>query len=72
MKVPEALPMRQLIFMSNDAFDAILESKYTKFFTFSISLPSILIDGGISVLWLRTLVILGLIVRPKSKHADEN
>ena len=51
-KVPEALPMRQLIYVSNDASDAILEPKYT----FSISLPSILICGGISVSWLRFLV----------------
>ena len=70
--MPEALPMRQLISVSNDAFDATLEPRYTKFFTFSISLPSILIDGGISVPWLKTLVFLRLMVRPKSEHADEN
>ena len=56
--------------MSNDAFDAILEPKYTKFFTFSISLALTLIDGGICVPWLRTLVFLRLMVRPKSEHAD--
>ena len=60
-KVLEALPMRQLIYVSNDAFDAILEPNYTKPFTFSISFSinynfAILIDGGISVPWLRTLV----------------
>ena len=50
-KLPEALPMRQLIYVSNDAFDATLEPRYTTFFTFSI-----LIDGGISVPWFMTLV----------------
>ena len=35
-------------------------------------MPSILIDGGISVPWLKTLVFLRLMVRPKSEHADEN
>ena len=70
--MPEALPMRQLISVSNDAFDATLEPRYKKFFTFSISLPSILIDGGIFVLWLNTLILLRLMVRPKSNHADEN
>ena len=35
-------------------------------FTFSISLPSILIDGGISIPWLRTLVLLRLMVRSKT------
>ena len=48
-KVPEALPMQQLIYVFNEAFDATLEPRYTIFFTFSISLPSILIDGGIYV-----------------------
>ena len=61
----EALPMQQLIFVSNDAFDAVFE-----FFTFSISLPSILIDSGISVPWLR-IYFLRPIVRSKSEHADE-
>ena len=56
--MPEALPMRQLISVSNYAFDATLEPRYTKFFTFSISLPSILIDGGIYVPWLKTLVFV--------------
>ena len=70
--MPEALPMRQLISMFIDAFDAILEPRYTQFLTFSMYLSSILIVGGISVPWLRTLVFLRLMVRPKSEHADEN
>ena len=66
MKIPEALPIRQLISVSNDAFDATLEPSYTKFFT------SILIDGGISVPWLKTLVSLRPMVRPESEHAYKN
>ena len=31
-----------------------------------------MIDGGMSVPWLKTLVFLRLIVRPMSEHADEN
>ena len=58
--------------MSNDAFDAILEPRYKNIFTFSIDLPSILIDDRISIPWLGTLVFLRLTVRPKSDHADEN
>ena len=72
-KVPEALPMRQLISVSNDAFDATLEPRYTKFlFTYSTSLPSILIDGGIFVPWIQTLGFLRLMVRPKYERVDDN
>ena len=70
-KVPEALPMRHLIYVSNDAFDAILEPKYTNQFTFSTFLPSILIDDGVYVPWLRNLVFLRLIIRSKFEHANE-
>ena len=66
------LHMRQLVSVSNDAFDAILEPRCTKFLTFSISLLSIFINRGISVPWLRTLIFLRLMVRPKSEHAGEN
>ena len=48
-RVFEALPMRLFNLVSNDAFDAAFEPRYTMFFTFSISLPLILIDGKISV-----------------------
>ena len=58
--------------MSNDEFDATLKPRYTTFFTFSISLPSILIDGRLFVYWIKTLVLLRLMVRPESEHADEN
>ena len=71
-KVPEALPMRQLISMSIDAFDAILEPRSTKSLTFSMFFSSSLIVGGISVPWLSTLVFLRLMLRPKPEHADEN
>ena len=33
--MPEALPTRLLISVSNDEFDATFEPRYTKFFTFS-------------------------------------
>ena len=57
--------------MSNDEFDATLKPRYTTFFTFSISSLSILIDGGMSVPWLKILVFLRLMVRPpKSEHVD--
>ena len=69
--MPEALPMRLFISLSNDALDATFEPRYTKFFTFLKSLPLILIDGKLYVPCLRTLVFLRLIVRPKSEHADE-
>ena len=62
-KVPEALPMRQLTSVSKDTFDEILEPRYTKFFTLSISLPSILIDDGTYVPYLRTFVFFKLMVR---------
>ena len=52
-KIPEALPMRQLISVSIDAFEVILEVRYT-FLTFLMQLSSILIVGGIHVPWLRT------------------
>ena len=55
-----------------DAFDAIFEPRYTQFSTFLMYLSSSLVVGGISVPWLRTLVFLRLMVRPKSEHADEN
>ena len=55
-KVLEALPMRQLISVFIDAFEAILEPRYTKCLTFSMYLSLILIVGGISVPRLRTLV----------------
>ena len=71
-KVPEALPMRQLVSVSNDAFDAILEPRSTKSLTFSMFFSSSLIVGGISVPWLSTLVFLRLMLRPKPEHADEN
>ena len=48
--------MRKLISVSIDAFDTILDPRYTKVLTFSIYLSSILIIGGISVPWLRTLI----------------
>ena len=52
-KVPEALPTRQLVSVS---IEAILESRYTTFLTFSMYLSSILIVGGIAVPWLSTLI----------------
>ena len=71
-KVPDALPMRLFISLSNDAFDATFEPRYTKLSTFSISLQLILIDGKIFFPSLRILVFSRLIVRPKSEHAEEN
>ena len=53
-KVPEAFSIQQLISVSIDAFDVILEPMYTKFLTFSMYLSSYLIVGEISVPWLRT------------------
>ena len=70
-KLSEALPMRQLISVSIDAFDTI-KPRYTKFLTFLMYLSSILIVGEMSVPWLRTLVFLRLMVRSKSEHSDEN
>ena len=70
--MPKYLPMQQLISVSIDVFDTILEPRYTKFLTSSMYLSSILIVGGLSVPWLRTLVFLKLMVRPKLVYADEN
>ena len=70
--MPDALPMRLFISLSNDAFDATFEPRYTKLSTFSVSLQLILIDGKTFVPRLRILVFLRLIVRPKSEFAEEN
>ena len=45
VKVPEVLLMRLFISVSYDALGATLESRCTKFFTYSISLPLFLIGG---------------------------
>ena len=54
-KVPDALPM-QLFFLSNDAFYATFEPRYTNSSTISIFLQLILIDGKIFVFWLKTWI----------------
>ena len=51
-KVPEALQMQQLISVSIDEFEAILEPRYTQFLTVLMYLSLILIIGGIYVLWI--------------------
>ena len=48
-KVPDALPKRLFISLSNDAFDATFEPRFTKLSTFSTYLQLILIDGKIFV-----------------------
>ena len=56
-KLPEALPMLQLISVFTDVFEAILlQSRYTKLLKFLTYLSSILITGGIFVPLLKTLV----------------
>ena len=47
-------------------------AKVYKVFFFNFQHHCHLIDGKISVTWLRTLVFLRLIVKSKSEHADEN
>ena len=67
----DALAKRKLISVFINSFDAILDPMYTKFLTFSTYLSSVLNVRGISVSWLRTLVFLVLMVRPKFERADE-
>ena len=54
----DALQKRQVIFVSNDAFDEKPEPRYVfKAFTVSMFLPPVLIFDRISVLCLRVFVI---------------
>ena len=69
------LPMRLFISVSNDVFDAKLETRYKFFFTFLISLTLTLVDGKIYLyifLYLgSTLVFLRLMATPKSENAEK-
>ena len=62
--MPEALPMRQLISVSIDVFDAMLKPRYTQFLTLSMYLSPILILVGIYVPFLRSKlsVVTGLVL----------
>ena len=54
----EALPKRQLISVSIDAFEPILEPMYTKSLAFSMYLSFLLTVDGIYVPWLSILFFL--------------
>ena len=69
-KVPETLPMRKLIYVSNDAFDAILEPRYTKYF-YIFDILVIDLDWWWNNCSLaKDFSFLRLMVRPKSDYVD--
>ena len=70
VKVPEAFTTWQLICPMMRLTKYLSQSIQISLH-FSISLPSILIDDGIYVPWIRTLVFLKLMIRSNFEHADE-